>query len=539
MGEHATNLEKRIFKAGAFVLLAHLLFKLTGLIQTVCMGRYLPAGTYDVVYAFAFENCIFLLYLVIEEVLGPSVMPLFVSERTKESEEHAWAFVNTVLTLQFIVLSVIAGVLWLAPEAVVSAVTQWGMADSPKKYELAVYSVHTLAPAVIGLSLGTTTYVLLNGYKRFFLAAFGDAMWKFAAVGFLLISVCFKWDNTRMLMWGLVAGSLCKVATHVFGLRDKLRFFRPRLAWSHPSVRRLFWLALPLLLGIIVSTARNVVNNVYILSSIHEEGFLQANSMGRKLQATLLFIIPYTLSIAVFPFFCELVDKDDRTELARLVTRFGRMLLAVFTPIALFVAVAAVPITAVIFKGGFVDSESVVRIAVSLACYTLVLPGAAVEALMMRAFFASRRMWSVTAVGMAFSVVSILISWVGLRVCGEGHELWLLAFIAGGFTLSRTGKCITLVEMLKKNTPAFPFVETLGFMARLGVAAGLASGAGWLLLNRVGAVAALHGRLGDVLKLGIAGSAFTAVYLAAAYALRIGELHELLDVVRDKVRKRA
>jgi hypothetical protein len=38
----------------------------------------------------------------------------------------------------------------------------------------------TLGPAVIGLSLGSTTYVLLNGYKRFFLAAFGDAVWKFA-----------------------------------------------------------------------------------------------------------------------------------------------------------------------------------------------------------------------------------------------------------------------------------------------------------------------------------------------------------------------
>ena len=28
----------------------------------------------------------------------------------------------------------------------------------------------------IGLALGSTTYVLLNGYKRFFLAAFGDAV---------------------------------------------------------------------------------------------------------------------------------------------------------------------------------------------------------------------------------------------------------------------------------------------------------------------------------------------------------------------------
>jgi hypothetical protein len=66
------------------------------------------------------------------------------------------------------------------------------------------------------------------------------------------------------------------------------------------------------------------VNNVYLLSALDQSGLMQANSMGRKLQSTLLFLIPYTLSIAAFPFFCELVDKNDHQKLGELVTRFGR-----------------------------------------------------------------------------------------------------------------------------------------------------------------------------------------------------------------------
>ena len=56
-----------------------------------------------------------------------------------------------------------------------------------------------------------------------------------------------------------------------------------------------------------MAKVRDTVNSVYLLSALDQSGLMQANSMGRKLQSTLLFLIPYTLSIAAFPFFCELV----------------------------------------------------------------------------------------------------------------------------------------------------------------------------------------------------------------------------------------
>jgi putative peptidoglycan lipid II flippase len=538
MAEGKSNLERRIFKAGLFVLVAHVLFKLAGLIQAKAMGHYLPQNTFDVVYAFAFENCIFMLFLVGEEVLGPSFLPVFMRELDTESEKSGWRFANTVLTLQFLILLAVSAVLCLAPHAVVAFLTKWGPDSSPEKFELAAQSVRTLSPAVIGLSLGSTTYVLLNGYKRFFLAAFGDAVWKFCAVFFLVCGTLLARDNAQMLMWGLVAGSLCKVGTHLFGLRDKLHLFRPALALSHPAFRRLCWLALPLLAGIIMAKVRDEYNNVYVLSALDESGLMQANSMGRKLQSTLLFLVPYTLSIAVFPFFCELVDQNDHDRLGRLVTRFGRMLLSVFAPFAVFVAVVAVPLTSLIFKGGHFDAEAVRRTAVSLSFYTFVLPAAAIEALVMQAFFANRRMVAVTVIGILFSSLSILISWIGLRVCG-GHELLLLAFIAGGFTLSRTFKCFTLVEVLKQSAPVFPFAQTLSFVARLAAAAGAASLAGWLALRFAAPLAGLTGRVGDLARLGVSGAAFGSVYVAAAYALGISEMRELFGLALQKVRKRA
>ena len=572
MGEHKTSLEKRIFKASIFVLIAHVLFKLAGLIQAKVMVHYLPQSTFDVVYAFAFENCLFMLFLIGEEVLGPSLMPVFMRELDAESETSAWTFANTVLTLQFILLVAVAAVFCIAPHAVVELLTKWSAVVSPEKYELAAKSVRTMAPAVIGLSLGSTTYVLLNGYKRFFLAAFGDAVWKFCVVIFLIVGTVMNRDSAQLLMWGLVAGSVCKVGTHLFGLRDKMHLFRPTFAVSHPAFKRMCWLALPLLAGIIMAKVRDEYNNVYVLSALDESGLMQANSIGKKLQSTLLFLVPYTLSIAVFPFFCELVDKKDHASLGRLVTRFGRMLLSVFVPFALFVAVAAVPLTSLIFKGGHFDALAVQRTAISLSFYTFMLPAAAIEMLVMQAFFANRRMVSVTLIGILFSSFSMFVSWAGLKLFGH-HDLIMLAIIAGGVTLARTLKCVTLVEMLKKNAPVFPFVNTLLFMLQISLVAGLAAGAGWFTLHYLGDVmarggkevmsVAAHGvmavasvvgkgvhikdslvntlgaRMGDLLKLGLTGVVFSIIYFFGAEALRITELRELFAFVLQKLRKRA
>lgn len=538
MGEHKISLEKRIFRASIFILLAHGLFKLAALIQAVVMGRYLPPESFDIVYVVGFEGCIYMLFLIGEQLMGPSFLPVFMRELDTQSEGSAWRFANTVLTIQFLVLAVVALTLFLAPHAVINLLTTWGKDSSPEKFEQAARSIRMLAPAVMGLSLGSTTYMLLNSYKRFFLAAFGDAVWKFCAVLFLIVGTLVSRDAAHMLIWGLVAGSVCKVLTHVFGLRDKIGHFRPMLDLSHPAFKSLLLLALPLIAGILFSAVRQNFNNIYVPSALEAAGVMQANSIGNKLQNTLLYLVPYTLSIAVFPFFCELVDKKDYASLGRLVTRFGRMLLSVFIPFAFFVAVAAVPITSIIFKGGYFDAVAVGRTALSLSFYTFVLPAAAIEMLMMKAFFANRRMVSVTVIGLLFSSLSMAISWVGLKVSG-GRDLVLLGFIAGGFTLSRTLKSLALVEMLKKNAPVFPFREMVAFLARVVAATAVASVLAWLALHRVGMISGLPGRLGDLIRLAVVGTVFGSAYLLGAYGLRIREMMELLELISRKVRKRA
>ncbi len=535
------TLGQRILKAGVAVGIAHLLFKLAGLIQAKAMGHYLPAVTYDAVYAFAFENCIFSLFLIAEEVVGPSVLPVFMRERDERGEAAAWRFANTILTLQALILIPVAAVLMLYPGWAVELWTKWTPEQNAEQIRLGSKAVRALAPALFGLALGSTTYIILNGYKRFFLAAFGDAVWKFAAVAGVLGGALWfgrEWA-ARGLLVGLLLGSVLKIVTHLFGLRDKIGLFRPRLHLDDPAVRTMLWLALPLLGGIVFAKLRDAFNNVYILSPLESVGLMQANSMGRKLQNTIHWLVPYTLSIAAFPFFCDLVDRKNYVRLGEVITHAGRMLLAVFIPFCVVVALVAVPLTSLIFKGGEFQEMAVRRTALSMACYTFVLPAAAVEALAMQAFFANRRMIAVTVVGLIFSAFSMAVSWAGLRLF-HGNDLLLLGVIAGGFALSRTLKTVTLIGLLRTSAPAFPLGPTLAFLARVGLASAVAGVAAWAAMRGAELLPAglLQGRLGDLARLALGGGGGLVGAAAGSLLFGVREPFEMVQWALDKARGR-
>ena len=529
------SLGKKIAKATLLIAVANLLFKLAGLIQAKVMGHCLSAGDFDVMYSFAFQNCIFGLFLIGEEGLAPAFMPTFMEEADKD-ERGGWRFANSVLSLQTVVLVAVVALLMLFPESVVRIWTDWTPEADPDRFRLGAFSIRWQAPALIGLSLGTTTYVLLNAHKRFFLAAFGDAAWKFAVVVALLCG-CFLFgaDAGRMLVVGLVAGATLKFATHLAGLHDKLRFMRPRFDWASPAMKRLYLLALPLLAGIVFAKFRDAFNNVYVLSKVKGiDGLMQANSVGRMLQGTIHTLVPLTLSTAVFPFLCELVDQKDSERLAEVLTHAGRLLLAVFIPFVAVLAVLATPLTHFIFHGGEFTGLAVRRAALSTALYTLVLPASAIEALAMRGFFANRRMVAVTVAGIVFSSISMLASWLGLRY-DDGSGWIALAAIAGGFSLTRLMKSVALVFLLRKSAPVFPPRETIAFLAKVAVVAAASCAVAYAASRACSRLpfdpALLGGRIDDAARLAIGGGCGALAALAGCWLLRVREPFEIVGIV--------
>lgn len=517
---------ERIIKASVAVFIAHLCFKLVGFAQFFVIGGITETVQWECIYGFAFDGVIFSIFLIGEELIGPALLPVFIDEKEKKSEEAAWLLADTLLTCQLIILGIVVIVLYLFPETLTRWLTYFDTGRKKENFELASQGVKLMAPALICFSLGSTTYILLNGYKKFFLAAFGDAVWKAFVLISVVIGVQFLGYSWKALIFGIVVGSVTKLITHLIGLVRQLHFIRPSFQIRNPAFKAMLLLMLPLLIGIVFAKCRDFYNNITVLSSLETDGLIKANAYGRKLFQAFGTIVPYTLSIAMFPFFCDLVSKDNKEKLGEILTVSGRMLLAVFVPISLIIAVYGPELVKLLVMGKFSGEDA--RLAgISMACYTMVLPAYGLEMLLMQAFFAKRRMYLITFIGIAFSALSILISYLGIIKFGA-KGVTALIVIAAGYVICRTLKTVFLLGILKRSVPLFKWRESCGFCMRLTVVGLSSAAAVWLAFLLFDSVMGVPGNKKMlILKLALGGGIATIAFLAGTTLLKIKEPAEM------------
>ncbi len=446
------TLFSKIFRASTIVAIAHLLLKFSGLIQARCATQFLGAEVYEPVMVIAFAGVLNTLFLIGQELIHPSFLSIFLQEKEERGEQRAWDFANTTLSVQTLLLIAVSASIACFPDFYISLFTNWTVESHGAEYRLLRRSLQVLAPAMLFLSLGSTTYVILNGYKKFFLSAFGDASTKICIIIGLLVGAGIYKMDYRALLLGIVVGSVAKVGTHLVGLWGKLHYLRWRLDWKSPAFRAMLWLMLPLLAGVLFAKVRDNFNNIYILTHLQQSGVLMANDLGRRLYSSIQWLVPYSLQIALYPFLCEMVSKNDREKLGEVLGTSCGILLMLFIPAAIILSILSEPIAVLGFYGGKTGLEIAQWAGLSMCCYTLVLPASAVECVLMQGFFADRRMVAVTIIGIVCSSLSVLASWIFIVLVGVTPEQSLVV-VALGFTLSRYLKSLILTIYMNRKVP--------------------------------------------------------------------------------------
>ncbi len=549
------SLADRIIRASFIVGLAHICLKFAGLIQVKFATHYLDSSLYEPIMVVAFSGVINSIYLIGQEIIGPTFLTVFMQVREDKDEQAAWDYTNVMLSFHALLLIALVSFIVCCPDFFIRLFTTWSESDNPERYRILRLSLQVLAPSLCFLSLGSTTYVLLNGYKKFFLAAFGDTSTKICIILGLLVGMQIFGLDFRAVFAGILAGSVAKLLTHAIGLRDKLHYLRLSFNWRNKAFRTMLLLMLPLLAGVIFAKVRDNFNNIYILTNLQQDGLLMANDLGRKLFASVQWLVPYALQIALYPFLCELVSKKDRERLGQIMGDSCRMLLAVFMPVAACLAILAMPISISIFLGGKTGIEIASWAGISTACYTLVLPAAAVECVLMQGFFAKRQNIAVTVIGISTSLVSIVLSYIIIVHYQVGPIASLLA-VALSFVFSRYLKSLVLALYLQRSTPMFRGGQMTLFFAKMILLTAVAAALTWggsALMTKVlpdGISAALLAvqagsvpvpavsRVKVLLRLAVAGGAGALGFLLGAWFFRVHEAIQMFTWGWQKIAQR-
>ena len=592
------SLGDRVLKAGIAVLAAHACVKLAGLLLKNVIPNYYGLAVSDV-FTVVYDTVLGTAFYVGEQYLAPAYLPVFTRAREQDGEARAWRFTSILFNFQFVVLAMLVAALIAWPAPIIGAFTQW---DPPRvdfttrdgkkisgellevsggsfrlrvdgreesvpvdqvanaetvlrgesvdslarkleggreRRELAAKMLPYIAPGLLGMSLASLTYVLLNGYKEFFFAAFGDAVLKLSIMLGALIGAFIGKGDWRYVAGGAVIGGTMKLCTHAAAIGFKrLRLYTFSFDLADPHVRAFFMLVLPLLAGILLSRGRDAVM-INLLTT--REGLPSYYGMGRSIVDTISFLVPYTLSIALLPFFCDLSARDDRQQLGEVLTRIVRMLFWFFVPLGIVLAVAALPISLFFFGGKKITLDEAAFPALVLRIFCLQLPFHAIEMMVMQAYFSSRRVIAPTIAGFAFSLLSPLVAFHLIKERRLDDGMQMLAVVAGCYVGARVLKSFVLVALLKWTVPVLPLAQTAAFAARLAVAGiGAAAAALGMLQLCVGPLHALTkaGRVGSVVEIAAIMLSGGAVYLALSLLLKMEEPRECWRWTREKLRHR-
>jgi putative peptidoglycan lipid II flippase len=540
-------MRQRIATAAGLIMLGNIASRLLGVVrEQVIAALFGTTGTTDAFVAAATVPT--MVYdLLIGGAISAALIPVFADYADRQDE--LWRVASTVINLVLGVLVIAVAVLVIfAPQLM--GVLATGL--PAEKQAQAVLLVRLVLPAVLFLGLSAVTTALLYAQQRFALPAFAVALYN---LGLIVVAVLFAGRlGVVSLALGLLVGALAQVALQLPGLRAMR--YSLRLELNHPGVRQILALYAPVALGLLVTQAQVVIDRH--LASQTGEGSMATMRFATTLVQFPLGLVGTAMSLAILPTlaryatrakgnqeagsresgnqgnskfeirnsdFCSSALDDFKRTLATGL----KLTLLLILPATVGLVVLRLPLIELLFQHGVFGAASTQRTALAFLCYSPSIPFAAIDLLLVAAFYA-RKNTLVPALYVASFGVLIYLA-VALSLIGPlGMPGLVLANSAYW-----TAHAIVLFGLLWREIGglwgyglARAAIKTLVAALVMGVTV---AAVGPLL----GRWLPLAGLRGVAVWLGVATALGIVVYAAAVALLRVEEAGAIVAMVRKRL----
>jgi putative peptidoglycan lipid II flippase len=466
------------------------------------------------------------LWRIFEKAVNPTFLPTFMQALGDESEERAWRFTSTAVWLTLLLLCFLMPLVWFGMPWIVGLYSDKA---SLEQRELTVAMARLMLSGLFFLSVSSLTYVILNGYKRFAAAAFGDTLWKAGSLLGAGFAVAMHFDRVPSLYAisiGFIIGAVLKLAPHVVALKNKWHLLRPRIEWNDPLLHKMLLLSGPLLLGVFISEGRDIfIKAIADDPRIQVAGSRAALDYSRLIGTNLINIFPYALSIGIFPYLADIVRTKQRQPLTDTLIGALRVCVFAFVPLTAILIALRFPLLRAVWESGQMHRKDTVILALPFVCYSLGLVGFACEMILNQAFYAMTRVWTPTLIGLATTIIWIACARLGVDY-GVSFGLGLAA-IALAESFSKSLKCVLMWFWLRPHLGDTKAREQLLFLIKVIVGALLAAAVAALLARVLAPSGEMTSKLDKIkmlLGVALAGSGGVLAFLAFGALVKIREV---------------
>lgn len=554
-----------VARSAGIVSIAVMFSRVLGLVRETIFARYFGAGFLYDAFIVGFRVPNLLRDLFAEGALSAAFVKVFTDYQLKNSEKEAWRLASLIFNGLAVILSVIciAGV-FLSP-LFVKLITYNYLSDPnhyypPEKAALATLLMQIMFPFILLVALAALAMGVLNTKGRFGIPAS-------ASTAFNIVSIVFGiglaywlsgggWDkypdkliippdNAQWAIIGMSIGTLIGGAAQLLiqiPSLYKVGFrFSLALSFTDPGVKRVMQLMGPAIIGTGAIQIKVLVDTV-VASGI--EGGASWLSYAFRLMQFPIGVFGVAIGTAAIPALSRLASEDNLVKFRSTLSDAMKLVLLLAIPSGCGLIVLSEPIIALIYQRGEFTAFDTNMTAWALIAYSVGLAAYAAIKVVSPAFYALDDAKTPMYVSLASILVHVpasfgmmqLLSTVGVspeRPNGFGH-----AGVALATSIVATVNLAALLYYMRRKIKRIDGRDVFAAFVKIMIASTAMSVAAY------GSYYLLHGyfsgdkhfwiRMAEAfVPMAFAGMTF----LVAAKLLRVGELEQLVSMVRRKLGK--
>jgi putative peptidoglycan lipid II flippase len=497
------NISSRVLGLVREMVIAHF-FGAQGTVSAFRLASRIPTMTYD---------------LLVGGMLSAALVPVFSGYLAEENREELWCAASVVFSLVAVTLGGIVVLLELAAPTVARL---QGKGLGTELLVVMTRLVRLMGPAILFFGLSGVATGLLYSLRRFAPSALAAAGYNLGIV--VAVPLLAGQLDIYSLGVGAVLGAMFQLFIQLPALRGGLLRFS--LDLSHPALRHILRLYLPVALGVAISNAQVAIDGR--LASHAGESVAAWMDFATRIIQFPHGLVAVAISLAALPSLARSNAANDTASFRRTFGLGLRMVVVLMIPAAIGLWVLAEPVIALVFQHGDFTALDTAWVSLALRGYLIGLLFASVDWPLNYAFYARQDTLTPNVVGVISVGVylAVALSWVGpLGMLGlvladtAKHFSHMLAMLF--LTWRRVGRLrgLGLGPALLKATVASALMAVVVSVV-----------AGWLK-RAVGD----DGRVGWLAVVGGAGGVGLAVYLVSGWALRMEELGRVFHIVRRRI----
>ena len=357
-----------VARAAGKMSTATMVSRVLGYVRDMLFGALFGAGNIMDAYLVAFRIPNLFREVFAEGSMSAAFVPVLTETQARSGEDETRKVVRITFTF---ILTAVGGFclvgMFFTP-ALVSVIAP-GWLDEPEKFRSTVLLARIMFPFLLFVSLAAMAMGTLNTRGVFFIPALAPAVLNVVTIGVVLLLFSRVSPPIMALAIGVALGGVAQFGIQLPPFFSHGFSLKPLFQFNHPDLRKMFALALPVVLAMSTNQINIFVTN--ILASYLPEGSITYLYYSMRLIHLPIGVFGVAMAVAVLPTLSRQAVAGDMNSLRDTFSFAVRLLFFITLPAMAGLIALRVPIVSTLFQYGRFGADGVAGTASALLFYSM------------------------------------------------------------------------------------------------------------------------------------------------------------------------